>query len=295
MPTPPILVYEYLCAGGRLTGLSITEQDDLRRQGSAMRDAMLDDLAAIPGLHAEAWQGAGDHASALRDAAARGQLVWAVAPESDGVLEHLARAVPSSHWLGCQPDTIALATSKQATTAHLARHGIAVPSTEARNATGRWIVKPDDGAGATETRVHEHHAAALADAGTRPGRCTVEPWIEGEPLSLSLCCSAGRAELLAINRQHIRIDAEGSLHFDGVSAAAISPDSDAGRAVQPLVPALARALPGLRGYVGIDLVLTAQGHPVVIEVNPRLTSAYVGLSARLGFNVAQRLLTALVG
>ena len=36
------------------------------------------------------------------------------------------------------------------------------------------------------------------------------------------------------------------------------------------------ALPGLRGYVGVDVVLTASD-AVVIEVNPRLTTAYLGV------------------
>ena len=34
-------------------------------------------------------------------------------------------------------------------------------------------------------------------------------------------------------------------------------------------------MPGLRGYVGVDLVLT-DSEAVVIEVNPRLTTAYLG-------------------
>ena len=51
-----------------------------------------------------------------------------------------------------------------------------------------------------------------------------------------------------------------------------------------------RALPGLRGFVGIDLVWHAERGPVVIEVNPRVTSAYVGLSAALGRNLAEEIL-----
>jgi predicted ATP-grasp superfamily ATP-dependent carboligase len=53
---------------------------------------------------------------------------------------------------------------------------------------------------------------------------------------------------------------------------------------------VARAIPGLRGYVGVDLVWHAVLGPVVIEVNPRLTSAYVGLSAALQRNLAAAVL-----
>jgi predicted ATP-grasp superfamily ATP-dependent carboligase len=52
------------------------------------------------------------------------------------------------------------------------------------------------------------------------------------------------------------------------------------------------ALPGLFGFVGIDVVWHPQRGPVVIEVNPRVTCAYVGLSAALGRNLAAELLQA---
>jgi predicted ATP-grasp superfamily ATP-dependent carboligase len=48
---------------------------------------------------------------------------------------------------------------------------------------------------------------------------------------------------------------------------------------------------GLRGYVGVDFVLTKDG-PVVIEVNPRLTTSYIGLREVVRFNPAQAMLDA---
>jgi predicted ATP-grasp superfamily ATP-dependent carboligase len=50
---------------------------------------------------------------------------------------------------------------------------------------------------------------------------------------------------------------------------------------------------GISGYVGVDLVL---GDPpdgsgdVAIEINPRLTTSYVGLRALAEFNLAETLL-----
>jgi len=50
---------------------------------------------------------------------------------------------------------------------------------------------------------------------------------------------------------------------------------------------------GLRGYVGVDLVLTEKG-PVVIEVNPRLTTSYVGVRKIVAFNPAQAIINAVL-
>jgi predicted ATP-grasp superfamily ATP-dependent carboligase len=152
-------------------------------------------------------------------------------------------------------------------------------------------VKPDDGAGAVATRRHASHAAALADLERRRGAAesaTLEPWVEGEALSLSLLCGDGAAELLAVNRQHLALDADGQVTYGGVTVNAAAPDAELRR----FAAAVARALPGLAGYVGVDVVRHAERGPVAIEVNPRVTCAYVGLSAALGRNLARDVLEA---
>ena len=55
-----------------------------------------------------------------------------------------------------------------------------------------------------------------------------------------------------------------------------------------------RALPGLRGYVGVDLVLT-ESDAVLIEVNPRLTTAYLGARMAIDGNIAALALDACSG
>jgi hypothetical protein len=50
------------------------------------------------------------------------------------------------------------------------------------------------------------------------------------------------------------------------------------------------ALPAAVGYVGVDLVLGRDPHgsqDAVIEVNPRMTTSYVGLSAAAKTNLAE--------
>jgi predicted ATP-grasp superfamily ATP-dependent carboligase len=311
-----VLVYEFLSAGGIIAGLAAHEQAELLEQGTAMRDAMLADLAdpgALPGLRLgcvvpPSGPGAAlpagveplaarpgeTHARLLQRAAQQGRKVWAVAPETAGLLLQLARAVPAPQWLGCTPDAIQVAGSKAATRRQLAAHGVAVPDA-APGTPGPWVVKPDDGAGAAGARRHPHYDAAWADMQQR-GRdglaCTMEPWVDGEALSLSLCCAAAGAQLISVNRQDVQVDGTGALHFLGVRPAVLETASERGRRLAALAASVMRALPGLRGFAGVDLVWHPERGPVVIEVNPRLTTAYVGLSAALGFNVAQRLLAA---
>jgi tyramine---L-glutamate ligase len=303
-PPRRVFVYEYLSGGGLVGDAALA--DELMPQGVAMRDAMAGDLlacdgidvtvAASPGAPAPAGSGAataraGESALDFVARASREHdLVWVVAPECDGVLWQLAAIVSPSGWLGCEREAIAVASSKQATLARCAARGITTPLPwHDHTGVQRWVVKPDDGAGAAHTRVHRDHAAACRDRDARVGAC-LEPWIEGEALSVSMLCERGSAEVLAVNRQQIELDGDGAVHFAGVQVDAV-PAHDARRAaMQALAVRVARALPGLHGFVGIDVVWHAERGPVLIEVNPRVTSAYVGLSRALGHNVAQRLL-----
>jgi predicted ATP-grasp superfamily ATP-dependent carboligase len=301
-----VLVYEFLSAHAPPEA-----QADLLAQGRSMRDAIVADLLGLeevrvtcatagadrpfasPRLTYATPDPALDPVAFVRAQAAAHDYVWAVAPETDGLLEAFARAVPAAQWLGCAPEAIAIAASKRATAARLQAAGIAVApclaDTDDSDAR-RWVVKPDDGAGACDTVVHGTLAAARADCARRAARglrAVLQPWIEGDALSLSLLARAGGVDVLSLNRQRIEIDAAGRVAYRGVQIDVAPP----GAALRRLAQDVARALPGLRGFVGLDVVAAAHG-PVLIEVNPRPTCAYVGLSRALGRNLARDVLAA---
>lgn len=302
-----VFVYEHFSGSAADTG------DELLAAGRTMRDAVTRDLLRAGDCAVSV--AAGPHApevpptaravspppgsSAADFVAQQGRLhdaVWAIAPETGGVLGQLQRVVDDERWLGCEAAAIALTSSKRATLAHAAEHGLTTPLAFAGSpATRRWIVKPDDGAGAMATCVHNTQAAAREDLERRRFRgeaAVLEAWVAGEPLSLSLLCSAGHAELLSVNRQQLTIDAFGGLSFVGVQINVL-PRTDARfAALRGWAQTLARLVPGLHGHVGVDLVWHAQRGPVLIEINPRVTMAYVGLSAALERNLAAALLAA---
>ncbi|HSW08761.1 ATP-grasp domain-containing protein [Aquabacterium sp.] len=305
-----VFVYEYLSGGGLLDA-GASADADLQAQGLAMRDAVVADLlrtgectvstaagAQLPPAPWPATTVTPGTAEAPIDfvarQAARHDVTWVIAPETDGLLEQFQAVVAPARWLGCDGPAIRLTSSKQATLRRLAERGLATPLAFAQSAgITQWVVKPDDGAGSLATRVHASFAAAREDWARRSRRgaaITLEPWLPGEALSVSLLCSDEGSELLSVNRQHITIDAQGTLAYAGVSVN-IYPPSDARTVVlRALAAQVVAALPGLRGFVGIDLVWHAQHGPVVIEVNPRLTCAYAGLSAALGRNLAAEIL-----
>ena len=303
-----IFVYEW-ASGGGTPG---TAPMPLLAEGLAMRDALLADLLACHDLEvtvatcdrvdegppcerlARIAPGPGESAPAFVSRVAWGHdAAWVVAPETDGVLAALHEAVGPRRWIGCDGTEIRRAGSKSATLGHLAARGIATPLAFAEGHAGRWIVKPDDGAGTLATRLHANRATAQSDLDARKAArrsATLEPYIEGEALSLSLLVggpSVSRLQVLAFNRQRLRVDPEGWLHDRGVEVAALDARRDPrAQPLRALAQRVVDALPGLRGFVGIDVVWNPRHGPVAIEVNPRVTAAYVGLSHILGRNVA---------
>ena len=146
---------------------------------------------------------------------------------------------------------------------------------------GPWVVKPDDGAGCDGLERLDGFVDAQARLRSSGGRLVAQPWIDGEAWSLSLLCAGGRTCLLGCNRQRLTWRA-GRLHLDRLMVNAQPP---ADPRVGLLGADVAGAIPGLWGYVGVDFLLGAEG-PLVIDVNPRLTTSYCGLPAALGRNVA---------
>lgn len=326
-----IFVYEYLTGGGidpaQSAPSSLADLSALIVEGRVMRDAIVADLHALGGgVEVSVARSRFETADpARRDYVARDgepmtafvarvarehDYAWIVAPECDGLLMRMYDAVGAARWLGCTKEAIRLASSKSATAALLAVHGIATtPAVEPGDAladtSGRWVVKPDDGAGGLDTLVFDHFDDACEEyeARTAAGRNPVlQQWVDGEPLSLSLACDDGageRVELLSINRQRIGLSASDPaarrpavVEFDGVDVAHIPLASERGRALDDLAQLVGAALPGLRGFAGIDVVWHPERGPVVVEVNPRATVAYAGMSDALGRNVACQLLRA---
>jgi predicted ATP-grasp superfamily ATP-dependent carboligase len=213
---------------------------------------------------------------------------WPTAPETGGALERLGRLTLTEGrvLLGSHPDAVQLTASKRATVSLLSALGMtAVPTYGPGDAIparpGPWVIKPDDGAGSEGTVLVDGGSDARACLARMGQGFVAQPWIAGEPLSLSLLCAAGAARVLSCNRQRVRVsDGRVALTGIGVNAAAL-------RAAEftPLAGRIAAAIPLLWGHVGVDLVASADG-PVVLEINPRLTTSYVGVGRALGINPA---------
>jgi predicted ATP-grasp superfamily ATP-dependent carboligase len=191
---------------------------------------------------------------------------------------------------------VRVAGSKLKVARALAEGGVATVPTYRPHAAlpdgeGAWVVKPEDGAGCSDTRLFGDRAAALAWIRTSAAQGYVlQPFVPGKLGSLSLICCDGTARLLARNLERVAVR-DNRFHFLGSTVNGLADDDGA---LERLAQQVAAALPTLWGYVGVDIILNAQG-VMVLDVNPRLTAAYAGLHASIGCNPAGLVLDLLKG
>jgi predicted ATP-grasp superfamily ATP-dependent carboligase len=281
----------------------------LAAEGELMLRALVDDLAAVPGVEVVTLLDARldielpanvhsiapgeDFWAKFRRAAHDAEAVWPIAPELDAVLERLTKEVIACGrtLLNSRLDAVRIAASKRATAAALSAAGIAMIPTFGSEAelppeVEEAVVKPDDGAGCQDTLLfHTREELRNWARGNTSAAHTFQPFVHGGAFSVSALFCEGHGRLLACNRQYVSAQ-DGRLKFEGVK---VNAKQDPDGRYRRLVAQVAGALPGLWGYAGIDFIDTETG-PLVLEVNPRLTTSYAGLRRAIGINPAQLVL-----
>jgi tyramine---L-glutamate ligase len=307
-----ILVFEYITGGG------FSQQAlpaSLLAEGELMLRALLADCSRIKPLSVQLMldsrclaiaedyvvnmtvvSATDDVNQVFQDLLKTVDAVWLVAPEFDGILQGLSGQVEAAgkRLLTSSSTAVAVAANKWHTFQCLQAAAIPTINTVllsdyASYRPGQWVIKPIDGVGCTDTwRVDNAEDFILLLASiTQPQNFVIQPYRTGRTMSLSCLFHQGQGWVLCVNEQVLSVqDQRFKLQACKVNCLPVMP------ALKQLVAQLAKAIPGLHGYVGVDLIqspLTVEEYWVV-EINPRLTSSYVGLYQALGLNIVELVL-----
>jgi predicted ATP-grasp superfamily ATP-dependent carboligase len=155
------------------------------------------------------------------------------------------------------------------------------------------VWKPRDGAGSTATYLlHSRFDAASARANLveqqYTGPMILQEYVPGRAASVAfLCGPAGNVPLLPTFQV---LSEDGRFQYLGGE---LPIPSELSERATTLGQQAVDAVPGLLGYVGVDLILgeAADGSlDFAVEINPRPTTSYVGLRALAVFNIAEAML-----
>jgi predicted ATP-grasp superfamily ATP-dependent carboligase len=329
-----LCLYEWATAGGLdgPDGSAIaTEQtlaDAVREEGGAMLTALAREAASSLRYDTRVLLGEGvvfqppagvnvvtiprgREQDGLQAAAAACDWLLLVAPETDRILERRLQRVAAS---GCQlasptADFVALAADKHATAMTLAAAGVPVPAGcrlrigECPPAGFRLplVRKRLGSTGCDGLQVIRNRG----DAG-KPAMHDerLEAFVHGLPVSVSVLCGSGC--LLPLPPVVQRFSPGCSPSYLGgqlpvPTAAASRAQKLAVKAIRALTRAAERAGNGhasASGWVGVDMILgdCKDGHSDrVLEINPRVTTSFVGLVQCSRVNLIDAMLTAASG
>jgi predicted ATP-grasp superfamily ATP-dependent carboligase len=310
-----VFVYEFTCVQPGELGRG----NSLGTEGRAMLTAVLQDFSRIPGvetltlLHGSGPEVPGTRSHRLSDSSGERSAFEALATNADTTLviapEFAGILAERCHWvegtggrlLGPTPAAVELTADKLVLAERLQSRDVPTPQTRPLADVQKdpaWlrfpvVCKPRDGAGSQATFLARD--LPQLEAGISQALCSVpgvsllvQPFVPG--LAVSIAFLLGPRQTIPLLSCGQELSQDGRFHYLGgslplPSTLAVRSRRLARRAVE--------AVEGLQGYVGVDLVL---GEPAdgsedqVIEINPRLTTSYVGLRALAATNLAEAML-----
>jgi predicted ATP-grasp superfamily ATP-dependent carboligase len=307
-----IFVYEYLSSGAVESAAS-----SLRTEGWAMLSAVLEDLARCPDVQAstlldprlriEAKQlpanivahfpQARTEEHAFRALASAADWSLVIAPESDDILARRCLVVEEVGGRLLGPSLNASRWSADKVLLNQHWQALRIPAPRSRSVYP-LVYKPRFGAGSQATfLIHNEDELSAAERQAREegwhDEMMRQPHAVGLPVSVAFL--AGPEQWHALPAVEQRLSSDGRFRYVG-GCLPLSPLLDC--RARALAERAARTVEGWLGWFGVDLILGEAedgSDDVVIEINPRLTTSYVGLRRLARFNLAEAMLAVVTG
>ena len=220
-------------------------------------------------------------------------ICWLIAPETENCLYDLTDLFiqNASIFIGSDLNAVHTTSSKLIMSNILENSNICTPETKLLkdvipDSKSGWIIKPDDGVGA-ENCIYVSDRLTLREymAIKSNDNYIIQPFIEGEHMSISLFVYNKNIQLLSCNKQEIILK-NNLINLTGIGVNEFLSYKDQ---MIELAESIVSVISGFSGYIGIDLI-RSNNKFFVIDINPRFTTSYAGISKSLGINITEKIL-----
>ena len=129
-----------------------------------------------------------------------------------------------------------------------------------------------------------------------PGsRVIVQEYIEGEDISVSLISDGEKAIPISLNKQYVELKGDKGTYIGGK----LPYESEYKQEAFEIATKAVEAIDGLKGFVGVDLLINADEKDVysvyLLEINSRFTTPYVGLNEIANINIGKTIVELIDG
>jgi predicted ATP-grasp superfamily ATP-dependent carboligase len=235
-----------------------------------------------------------------------------IAPETGQILQSIVRLVEKTEKISLNSDLQAIEKTANKTFFYETIQNLGItPKTEILNLADGLVennriiqkeigypvvLKPADGVGCSGVSLVTEDAQ-LGKAIEKimslcsSTRLVAQQFIQGETASVSLISTGKKAIALSLNKQNVILESPDST--SSYQGGSVPFDYWLRQKVFEVAEKVVEAFPGLKGYVGVDFILT-EHKGYVVEINPRLTMSYTGLRKISNFNVVDAMIDAVL-
>ena len=306
-----ILIFEYATAGG-------VKEPAFTAEGQAMVQGLAQDFNSISASyviskHSEPIDG-GNSQPIIIDENPNNWLAnnisdydfcLPIAPEEDLILYELTRIIENANVqvVGSNLDSVLTCTDKHLTYQVLKGRVPIIKShqihwdeikDQKKLFPSKKVVKPADGVSCSAVQLvrsfgeFETATDKIKDFSRLP-YFLVQNWVEGKSASVSLLSNGKKAIPLSLNQQNVTFR-NGYANYQGGKVPFDHPLKEEAKKVAKKA---VESISGLKGYVGVDLILGEKVH--LVEVNSRITTPYIVLRKILNFNLGEAILESVRG
>ncbi|MDB4743476.1 ATP-grasp domain-containing protein [Planctomicrobium sp.] len=318
-----LLIFEDICGAGYRCDFILPPElpDEFHKllviEGAAMMKAVVEDFSQLPLSVSDSpleiithwdrrggiipFEGKQGIEVVQVDSSRSGQRAWNqslktcdtvlfIAPEYQGRAYNMQLEVLQNECssLNSLPSAIRLCSDKLEFFRHLQEHNIAtIPtfSSFEKLSNSQYVVaKQRDGVGSMSVekmlfKNAERHSH-------KPGSYQLiwQPFVAGETCSVGCFINSKTGHLTVLPTARQFLSNDGHFKYEGGEIPAANVDQ---QAVKEMATQVAHSIEGLHGYFGIDFIVGEDQKPIVVELNPRITTSYVGYRAMTSQNLAE--------
>jgi len=229
--------------------------------------------------------------SFLKRLAKSHDFTYVIAPETNNMLLKILEELEGFH-LNSELEAVKQVSNKLNLINVLKSKGLKTPKVftqeNIEDLSFPLIAKPCLSAGCEGLKIIKNLKEFKKNLRTIKNDSFIQEFVRGVPASVSLVSNGFKAKALTLNRQFIKLN--NAEYLGGFTPLNHKLKLQALKTAEKAV----EAFKGLKGYIGVDLMLL-KNEPCIIEVNPRLTVSYAGLSKASTINLTNLIINSSLG